>query len=113
MRDQERGFPSQRFKESIEHLLFRLRVEIRRRLIEDQDRCIFEQSAGNCQSLAFSAGEAESLFADECIITSGKAGNEVMDLSEARRRFDFFLAETSSRQPQIFTDGCVKEIAVL
>jgi len=35
------------FEESIQHLFFGLRVKVCRWLVEDQDRGIFQQGAGN------------------------------------------------------------------
>ena len=64
-------------------------VEGRGRLVEDQDRRVLEQDAGDGDPLLLAARQLETALADLRGIAVGQAGDEVVDLREPRRGLDF------------------------
>jgi hypothetical protein len=72
-------------------------VERAGRLVEDQDRRVFEQRAGNGDALLLAAGELEAALAHPRLIALGQRDDEVVDRRAARRRLDLGLTIAPSR----------------
>ena len=70
----------------------RLGIEGRGRLVEDQDRRVLEQRAGDRQPLPLAAGQPLSALADRRLVAFGLRGNEVMRVGGARRGLDLLRA---------------------
>ena len=65
MRDQEDGAVAGRVEDVGDERLGRVRVEVRRRLVEEEHRRVREQRPRDDEPLALAAGEPPSLLADE------------------------------------------------
>ena len=62
--DNHRGAPSQQLRKRLEDQRFGLGVEAGRRLVEQQDRRVLEQRAGDRDALPLPAGEGHAALAD-------------------------------------------------
>src|SRR6266851_750001 len=71
----------------------RLRVQVdgTRRLVENQDRRVLQEGAGEGDPLAFAAGEAHAALADGGSVAFRQTANKVVDFSRLRRRYDLVL----------------------
>ena len=70
-----------------------LRIDRRERLVEQQDRRVAQQSAGDGDALALAAGELDALLADDGAIALGQARDEIMDIGGLGRRLDLFASK--------------------
>src|SRR5271170_6896851 len=77
MRDHDGGAFGHEVGERDLHQRLALGVERRGGLIEDEDWRVLEQSAGDGKPLAFTAGEAKALFADDGVVAIRKIEDEV------------------------------------
>ena len=78
MRDDQHGASLHQVGQRGLHQRLAFGVKGRGGLIENQNRRIFEDGAGNGQALALAAGKAEALFADHCVVTLRHAEGEVV-----------------------------------
>jgi len=62
-----------------------LRVERRRRLVEDEDGRVAENRARDCDALLLAAGEAVAALADDGVVAVGELHDPVVDRGRPRR----------------------------
>src|SRR5206468_12372319 len=67
---------------------FRFVVESRRRLVEDQDRYVFEERARDRQALPLPSRELDAQLADHGVIAARQLADKVMRVGGARRGLD-------------------------
>src|SRR5688572_9173373 len=79
------------------------------RLVENQDRRVFEKGSGDGNALTFAAGEAHAAFAHEGIVTLWQAADERMSISRFSGRDDVNLGGAGPRISNIFADAGGKE----
>src|SRR5260221_7509990 len=86
---------------------------MRRRLVEDQDRSVLQESAGNGDALTLAAGELDTAFADPRIESFGQACDELGERGAFDRLVDCVLVGIWPRQPDIGTQSVVEKIGIL
>ena len=89
-------------------------VERAGRLVEDQDRRVLEQGAGDGDALLLAARQLEAALADHAI-HSRRAGSidEIVDRGAARRRLDLGLGGAVAAVADIVADRVVEQHRVL
>jgi hypothetical protein len=70
------------------HVKFALGVESAGGFVEDQNRSVFENGAGDAEALFFAAAEAAATMADSRVMALRIFHNEVMSVGEAGGGFD-------------------------
>src|SRR6185503_11257946 len=77
--------------------------------IEDEDRCIFQESARQCETLSLSTAETRTTFADNGLVFFRKGFDEFMQVG-GFRGFDNFclgrvwLAQTNIRGKRVMEE---------
>ena len=90
------------------NLLFRFGVERRRRLIEKQDRRVFQDGPRNREPLLLTAREKTAFVANDRIVTLWLRHDEIVSESGVRRFINFFRRGVESSELNIFENGVVK-----
>jgi hypothetical protein len=91
VRDQEDGAARQCAARAFEEFDFALRIEHRRRLVEDQDRRILEQRARQRDTLLLPARQSHAPVADQRVVALRQVDDEVVRAGGARGGFDLRL----------------------
>ena len=84
-----------------------------RRLIEDHDRRILQQHAGDGEPLLFATGESVAALADDGVVPLGEFGDHVMDTSRFACGDQFVVGCFGSGVPKVVTDLLVEEMRIL
>ena len=71
--DHDNGFFGGERLNGVHQFVFIFGIDIGGCLIQKDDRCVFHQSAGNGDTLLFTAGKTCTAFADNRIVSLGKA----------------------------------------
>ena len=113
VRDDQRGAAG---GDALERFLERLlgaAVQGRSGLVEDEDRRVLQEHAGDGDALLLAAGELEAALADRGGVALGQAGDEVVDLGGPGRGLDLGLGGTGAAVGDVLGDGVVEEHGVL
>ncbi len=100
----------------IERLLyggFRFRIERRGRLVEQEDRRLADQRAGDRQPLALAAGQRHAVFADRRVVALRLRANEVMRIGEPCRFLDLRVGRFRAAVADIVADRAFEEVRLL
>lgn len=81
--------------------------------IQNQDRGIFEQGAGDRQSLALTAGKLLTAFSDDGFVAVGQAENKVVGFGEFGGMDDFVAGDIKAAVGNVFGNGAVKQEHIL
>ena len=113
VRDDERGVLAGDVAERL--LDGRLGAAVQRagRLVEDQDRRVLQQGAGDGDALLLAAGKLQPPLADHRLIAFWQAGDEAMDRRALRRRLDLVLRGALAAIADIVADRVVEQHRVL
>ena len=95
--------------ESRLHDLLALRIERRRRLIEDQNARILQDGACDRDALTLSTRKIQSTFADLRLIALGKLQDEFLGVRRTRRLLNFLVRRFKSAVADILTHAARKE----
>src|SRR2546423_12729846 len=90
MSDQQRGPSFYQPMQSFQNRMLGLRIERAGRFVQNQNRRIFQQSAGDRQSLPLSAGQSGAAFSDDSVIALRQRLNKIVSVGRASGVFDFF-----------------------
>ena len=82
-------------------------------LVEDQDRRVAQQGAGDRQSLALAARQHDAALADHRPIPLRQQRDEFVRIGVARRGRDLLIVGAGLAEPQILFDRAVEQISVL
>ena len=93
--------------------LFGLRIERRRRFVEDQDGRVLQQGAGDGHALLFATRQLQAPLAHHGVVAIWQAFNKIMDRCRFRRRHDGVLAGTGLAVGDVVFDGVVEQDRVL
>ena len=113
MGDDDRGAV---LHQAVERLLndgLTLRIHVRGRLIEDQDRRIFQDGAGNCETLPLPAGQLLPSLADDGVVAGGETEDEVVGVGGCGSGFDLLARGIRLAQQQVLGDGAVEQVGIL
>ena len=89
------------------------RVDRRQRLIQDQDRRVSQQRAGDGHPLALPARQFNPLFTDDGLVTGRQTGDEVMDIGRPRGGDQLFLAGLGRAHAQVFLNRAMEKVGIL
>jgi hypothetical protein len=92
---------------------FGFRVERGGGFVENQNRRVFEEGAGEGEALGLSAGEAGAAFADDGFIFFGQRFDEVMQACGFGGLDNFFVSRIRFAEADVFGDGGVEEVWAL
>ncbi len=88
MRDDQHGAPLHEVAQRLLDHELALGIEVRRRLVEDQDRRILEEGAGDGQALALAAAEPHAALAHQRGVALRAGQDELLGVGLARRAVD-------------------------
>ncbi len=98
-------------RQTVDRLLNRrlvFRVDRGESLVEDQDRRVAQQGAGDRQALALAAGEQHTALADHRGVTLRQSRDELVRVGVARRGFDFRVVGVGPAEPEVLLDRAVE-----
>src|SRR5690606_17748933 len=90
-----------------------MRVERGCRLVEQEDRRVFQDGAGNGHALLLTAGELQPAFAHASLVTLRQAFDEGPNLGQLGSSGDFGIAGPRTTVTNVVTDRIVEEDGVL
>src|SRR5688572_19145329 len=91
MRDQQRCPSSKNPAHSPLDLVFGITIDGARRVIDNQDAWVSQESSGNGNSLTLAARKVHTALADNRLVAIGKIHNELMGLRHPGRILDLRL----------------------
>ena len=113
MRHDEDRAPAHEAPERVlDHRLV-LRIDRRQRLVQQQDRRVPQQRAGDGDALALPAREADAALADHRRVALRQAGDEAVRVGRPRRRLDLGVARVRLAEADVLRRRAVEEIGVL
>ena len=113
VREDEGGAPlHQPVQRLLDHRLV-LRVHRGQGLVEDQDRRVAQQRAGDRDALALPSGELDAPLAHHRGVALRQPGDELVGVRGPRRRLDLLLARIGLAEAQVVLDRAVEEVRVL
>ena len=92
---------------------FGLGVEGRSGFVEDEDRRVFEDSAGDRYALTLATREARTTVANVGLIAIGGSHDEIVGIGNASGLFDFGLCGRFDTEGDIVIYGVVEEDSLL
>ena len=111
--DDDRGALGHELRErAAEHGLVH-RIEMRGRLVQDQNRRVLEDGAGDGDALALAAGEPRAAFADARLQPLRQGGHEVVQCRAADRLRQRGLGRIRPGDEDVGAEGVVEEVGVL
>jgi len=110
--DQRRAAPRETIDRLLDHRLV-LGVDRGQCLVEDQDRRVAQQGAGDRQPLALAARQIDAALAEDRLIAVGQLQDEIMGVGVARRGFELVVGRIRLAEAQIVLDRAVEQIGVL
>src|SRR4030043_392851 len=113
MGDQDARLSLEELLQSVKDPLFRLDVYRGKAVIENEDRCIHQDCPGNGNTLSLSAGERDSLLANDRIDACGKSHHLIMNLCHSGFLFDLLQGGAGFSEGDIFSDRVGEEKGVL
>ena len=90
-----------------------LRIDRRERLVQQQDRRIPQERAGNGDALALAAGEADAALADDGVVALRQAGNETVGVGRPCGGFHFGVARVRLAEADVLRRRAVEQVRVL
>ncbi len=89
---------------------FRLHIEIRRRLIEHEDRCVAQQRARDGDALSLAAAQAQALFTDARGVSIRPRGDERVNLRDLCRLRHLRVGCVWTREQQILANRPIEQV---
>ena len=90
-----------------------LRVDRGQRLVEDQDRRIAQQGAGDRQPLPLSSRQVHPPLAEHGLVALRQLPDKIMRIGVARGGFEFLLGRLGFAETQVFLNRAVEQVGVL
>src|SRR5229473_5290407 len=108
MRDHEGSTAFHQIRQPFLYERLGLRIQARSGFVQYENSRIGENSAGDRNALALSAGQLHAAFADDGIVLLRKILGEFVDARNAARPQDVLLGGVGAREGYILPDGAVK-----
>jgi hypothetical protein len=86
------------------HQLFGIVVERRSRLVEQQDRRVAHDGAGDRQALTLAAGKRNTVFADRRVVTLRLGEDEILGIGEAGGFLDLGIGGIGTSVADVVAD---------
>ncbi len=113
MSDDDRGTILHEFFEWILEISLCLSIKCRSRLIENEDRSIFEERSCYSKTLSLPSWELHSSFSDERIESIWESRDEFSDMGFFDDFFDTFFRNIFLSEKDILTDRRIEETIIL
>src|SRR5690606_2376398 len=113
VRDDDRRAVLHQPLERLLHGALAFRIERARRLVEQQDRRVLEERAGDRDALALAAREPHAALAEERVVALGQRANELVGGRRARGRLDLLVARARTSVANVLAHGRAEEHGVL
>ena len=84
-----------------------------RRLVEDEDRRVAQDRAGDRDPLLLASGEAVSALADDGVVAVGQRRDHVVDARGLGGRLDLLVGRVRLREAEVLADRGVEEVGLL
>jgi len=84
MRNEQRSFSAHQSEQCFQHLSFRQCIQIGSRLIQNQNRRVFDDGARYGESLAFLRRSIAIPARDQCVVAFGQSHDKVMGFAAPR-----------------------------
>ena len=97
----------------LEELGFAAHVEMRGRLVQEQDLGLADQGAREADRLLLAAGQAASAFGDRHVVAQRVTGDEALDAGEPRRREDLFVGRARPAERDVVAQLAEEQVGVL
>jgi hypothetical protein len=105
MGDDERGPPFHQQLHRVDDGRFSLGVERAGRLVQDEDRRIFQERTGERDALTFASRKEHATLSHSRLIAVGKPADEVMCMGMARGRDDLVIGGPGTRVCDVLGDA--------
>jgi hypothetical protein len=99
--------------ERVLHVRLVLVVEVARGLVQDHDRRVLQQQAGDGQALLLATAHAIPAFADHGVVAVGQLGDHLVDASVPARLVELGDRGVGLGVQQVGADGVVEQVGVL
>ena len=113
MGDHHDGAAAHGVIECLLHGRFRFGIECGCRLVEEQDRCVAHQRAGDRQRLALASGKRHPVFADGRVVSLRLRADEVMRIGQLRGLLDLGIRGCGAAIADIVADRAFKQVRLL
>ena len=109
MGDDNQRASSSDFLEQSFRIRLRVHVESRNGFVENQDRSLAQDSARETDPLTLSAGQRDTAFTNQRVVTIGQLADEVGGADEASRLHDLFGCSAPGGEGDILRDGSAEK----
>ena len=105
-----RRAPLAQFGDRLLHVALGFGVERRRSLVEQDDRRILDQRAGDGDALALAAGELQPVFADRRIVSARQAEDEIVRMRRLGGGDDLRFAGVELAERDVLADRAAEQM---
>ena len=113
VRDDDDGLVLHEFRNALLNLGFVFDVEACGGFVEEHDGSVFEDGAGDGDSLAFATGERVAVFADDGVVALRKLANKIIAVCKLCGLQDFFVGGIAFADADVVADRSVEQYDVL
>src|SRR3569623_788861 len=92
---------------------FRFRIERGRGFIEQNDRCILDQRACDCDPLSLTSRKLGAVLANLRVVSKRKTGDKIMRISDLGSSNDLAIRRISFPECDILPDRAAEQINIL
>ena len=111
--DDEGGAAPHQLADGVLHQALGFRIERAGRLVEQQDRRVLQEGAGERDALALAAGEAPAAGADDGVVAVRQPHDEVVRRRGLGRRDDLLVGRVRPAEGDVGPHGVVEQDHVL
>ena len=108
-----RGAAAHDAAQAAENALFGLRIDARKRVVEDQDARIADDRAGQSGALFLAAGKRDTALADHGVVLRGEFLHVAVEAGDFGGFADAIEIASGHSEGDVFADGFAEEIGVL
>src|SRR5215472_8450185 len=113
VRDDQQAAPGAEGVDGAQDPALRLRVQVGGRLVQDQDRRLAQEHAGNRQALALAAAELQAVLAHQGVQPVRQASREVGKLRSLARVEDSVVVRAAVGEQQVVAERAVEQVDAL
>ena len=107
--DADDGLAGRDGRKLLQDLVLGLGVQGAGRLVQNQDRGVAEQRAGDGESLALATGEPAAALADDGVVAGRQRHDEVVEAGRLRGGHDLVVGRVELPHPDVVADGAIEE----